>query len=420
MSVTLKAVLLDRGWKEDKTNFVRVRVTHKRKTRFIKTHISVHKEDLGRTGAIRTVAIEDEIRDLVKRMRAVTNAIDMYDLKIMSVDDVVEKINEGLKKEEKFRLDFVAFGHQVAAKKSAGTASSYIIALNALERFFGHKPDISEISVRNLRAFEEFIRNEKVIKVNRITGERKESKRVKKGRAASLYLSNVRHIYKCARIEFNDPDKGLFPIPVDPFEYFSVPKTPASRHRHIPVETIQLMIDTRKSLKGRQRMAVDAFLISFGLCGMNLVDMYTCGKPKKNGVLFYTRTKTANRRDDNAEMHVKIHPQIKKIMKDYLDSERCFNYYRTYSRRDSLTTAVNVELKRWADANKQDSFTFYAARHSWATIGRSKLCKIDSKVITAGLCHIDESARVDDIYVDFDWELLWEAQKTILDVFDWE
>jgi hypothetical protein len=33
---------------------------------------------------------------------------------------------------------------------------------------------------------------------------------------------------------------------------------------------------------------------------------------------------------------------------------------------------------------------------------------------------VDPGARVDDIYIKFDWELLWDAQKKILDVFNWE
>ena len=421
MSVTFKPVILDHLWKDDKTNFIRVRITHKRKTRYIKSNIIVSKDDLGRGGSIKSISVQNSVDDLMKKIRNVVNDMDMYEIESMDVDGVLEGINAALKQQEKFRLDFIEYGMKVAERKSKGNASTYYVALNALLRFFKERhPDISEITVRNLRGFEVFITNEKVVKVNRITGERKTLKKSKGGRAASLYLSNIRHIYKCARMEFNDPDLGLFPIPNDPFEYYSLPKPPASTHKNIPRETVQLMIDSRKSLKGRQRMAIDAYLMSFGLCGMNQADMYTCLKPRKGDILNYRRTKTTKRRDDKAEMFVKIHPVIKNILADYAGKERCFNYYETYSRRDTFSTALNVELRRWAENHKVDTFTFASARHTWGSIGRSKLCKIDGKVITAGLCHVDESSRVDDIYVNFDWELLWEAQKKILDVFDWE
>lgn len=420
MSVTINPVIREHLWKDDGTNFVRIRVTHKRKSRFIKSNIVVTKSDLTRAGDIKSLSVLNSVGDLMKKIRKVVNDIDTYDVDAMNVNEVVARIEAELKKPERFVLDFIDFGFKVASKKSTGTASTYHVALNALLRFFNNKhPDISEITVRSLRAFEEFIRNEKVVKVDWRKGTSKTIKKSKSsGRAASLYLACIRHIYKSARIEYNDPDLGLFPIPSDPFEYYSIPKAPTSKHRDIPIETIQMLIDTRKELTGRQRMSVDAFLISFGLCGMNAVDMYSCAKVKKNNILHYCRTKTKNRRDDDAEMWVKVHPCIKKIMDDYADDQLCFNFYRRYSRMDTFHTALNTELKRWANTYKQTPFTFYAARHSWATIGRSKRCNVDAKVITAGLCHVDST--VDDIYINFDWEQLWDAQKKILDVFRWE
>lgn len=420
MAVTTDVVLLSHQWKEDGTNLFRIRITKDRKMRYLKTSLICHKSDLDRKGNVSTQAIKDAVEDERRKIRAIINEADTHDLDAMDVDEAARFIEGKLRRPKRFTLDFVEYGYRVAEKKSPGNAQTYYVALNALVRYFeGRHPDIGEITVRNLRGFEEFIRAEKVVKVNRITGERKASKKTKeKGRAASLYLAGIRHIYKCARMEFNDPDLGLFPIPVDPFEYYSVPKAPAAKHRDIPVETIQLMIDTRKSLEGRQRMAIDAFLMSFGLCGMNAVDMYSCLKPKKNGVLHYKRTKTTNRRDDEAEMWVKVLPCIKEIMKDYAHNTHAFDYCERYSRTDSFTTALNVELKRWATKHKQATFTFYSARHSWATIARSKRCNVDAKVVTAGLCHVDSS--VDDIYVNFDWEQLWDAQKKILDVFKWK
>lgn len=165
-------------------------------------------------------------------------------------------------------------------------------------------------------------------------------------------------------------------------------------------------------------MAVDAFLISFGLCGINAADMFTCAKPKDD-ILYYRRQKTRNRRDDGAKMWVKIHPCIGAIMDEYRDSDRCFDYYKRYANKDVFITALNQGLRGWIKKYGQDDFTFYSARHSWGTIGRSKRCQIDAKVITAGMCHVSDGSRMDDIYVKFDWELLWDAQLQILDIFKW-
>jgi integrase len=119
-------------------------------------------------------------------------------------------------------------------------------------------------------------------------------------------------------------------------------------------------------------------------------------------------------------MWVKVYPCIRKIMNEYKDDERCFNFHRRYTTIGGFNRALSLAFKKYVENNKLEKFTFYSARHSWATIGRSKLCEIDKSVITAGLCHVDPGARVDDIYIKFDWELLWDAQKKILDVFNWE
>lgn len=420
MAITLKPVLLDHQWKDDGTNFYRIRVTHNRKSRYLKTNVVVYKTDLNKKGVVVTQSILDRVEDQMRKLRSVVNNIDDDELLGMQVDDVVKFIDRSLKKEEVFKLDFIEYGRKVAESKNPGGARcGYSVTMNALERYFKHHPDISEITVRNLRNFEQFLKTEKVVRMNWRKNEIRYTKKEKTPRAIYMYMSCIRHIYRTARREFNDPDLGFYPIPNDPFEYYSVPKAPAAKHRDVSVEFIQGLINKRKSMKGALRVAIDAFLISFGLCGMNAVDMFNCPRPKGD-ILHYCRQKTANRRDDGAHMWVKIDPRIKKIMNEYKDSERCFDYHRRYSDIRSFNQGLSLVLRKYVKDNKVDQFTFYSARHSWATIGRSKRCNIDKSIITAGLCHVDTSSRVDDIYIKFDWETLWDAQKKILDVFNWE
>lgn len=420
MSTTVKAVLLDHQKKGDGTNYFRIRVTHQRKSRYIKTNISVSPEDFTRSGNLKDGSKKDLAKNLEIRMRGVIDGMDMYELKAMTIDEVVEALEAKLEVPEEFRLDFVDYGMKLASRKSPGTAGVYHTALNALVRFFkGRHPDIGEITVRNLRAFEDFIRNEPVVKINWRTGESMTLKKKKGRRAPSQYLASLRHIYKSARIEFNEPDLGKFLLPVDPFEYYSVPKMPAPKHIDIPIEVIQLMIDTRHELKDRVRMAVDAYLISFGLQGINAADMYICSKAK-NGIVHYFRKKTEKRRDDRAEMFVRIESCIKLIMKDYKGDDKLFDYDKRYTTSGTFTTALNQGLKIWCRRYGQERFTFNSARHSWATIARGKNCNIDKAFVTAGLCHVEESRNTDDIYIRLDWEQVWDANAKVLSIFDWK
>ena len=119
-------------------------------------------------------------------------------------------------------------------------------------------------------------------------------------------------------------------------------------------------------------------------------------------------------------MRVKIYACIREIMDDYSDDKKCFNFSKRYTTKKIANRAVNSGLRQWQQANQEEDFTFYAARHSWATIARSKRCNIEAKVVTAGLCHVDSANRTDDVYINFDWEMLWYAQKKVLDVFKWK
>ena len=247
-----------------------------------------------------------------------------------------------------------------------------------------------------------------------------ESETKKKGdRAVYSYMSCMRAIYRAARLEFNEPDRGLFRIPVDVFEYYRVPKQPRNEHRDIPMEWVQMMIDQRQGLSGRMRLGVDVFLIMFGLMGMNLVDMYNLQEKPKKGVIHYYRTKTKDSKDDGAEMYVRMEPAIRKIIADYMGEDGLFRFRRMYSTNLNFIVAVNKGIRQWIEKNKLTDFTCYSARHTWATIAASKKAEIDSRLITEGLCHSDSGSKMDNVYIRKDWERVWDANAKVLALFRW-
>ena len=420
MGVIFQATILPHQRKVDGTNVVRIRVTHNGKSKWIKTNIVLAANEQTKAGKPKSRLVMKPADDLVEKMQGVVNNIDLFKLNSMDVDEVVRFINSQLEEKEGFKLDFYDYGVKLGAKKRKGGAPEFAVAMNALLRFFkGRHPDISEITVRNLRAFEEYINNEKKVNNDWRKGEKIQLKTPKGKRTTVLYLSIIKQVYRAARVEFNDPDLGLFPIPHNPFDYYTIPKPPAAKHRDLSPEIIQLMIDTRENYNGRIRLALDVFLISFGLCGINTADMYSCASPKKN-ILIYNRQKVTNRKDDKGEMHVKIEPCIKKIMKEYKDTSRCFKFHSMYVNKNNFCVAVNGGLRAWIAEHKLPDFTCYSARHSWATIGASKKCNIGKDIISMGLCHSNPGDKMDDIYIKKDWELLWDANKKILNLFEWK
>lgn len=418
MAVTFSYVILPHLRKDDGTNFIRIRVTHARKSKYIKTAISVEPADLTRSGKLKHQGKIDLALDEIKQMREITDKMPTYSLSVMDVGEVVEHIRVKLEEGKEFRLNFVQYGMSKADGMKAATGHNYRVALRCFVRFLGREPDISELSVKMLKDFEAYIRSEKRMVYDIGTGKLKASKTKKKGeRCVGMYLGNLRAVYRMARKEFNEPDRGLFRIPIDIFDYYDVPPPPVPQHRDIPAEWVQMMIDQRKGLTGRERLGVDVFLLSFGLMGANNVDLYTMKKPK-GGVLHYFRTKTTDSKADKAEMFARIEDCVRPLCEAYKGKELAFDFSARYCNHDNFTVAVNKGLRRWIARNGLDDFTFYSARHTWGTLASSKKVEIDSRVVTDAMTHSSKSA-MDDVYIRKDWERVWDANAKVLALFNW-
>lgn len=418
MSVTVDYVILPHLRKENGTNFIRLRITHARKSKYIKTNICVELEDLTRSGNLKHQGKKDLADAEVKKWRKVVDAMPTYAVKDMTVADVVRYLQARMAEQEEFRLNFIEYGRKLAEGKKDNTSGCYRVALSCLVRFFGYEPDISEITIRNIRDFEQFIKTEE-----RQMHNARKNVVVKKGghksdRTVAQYIGTIRTIYKSARREFNEPDLDIMRIPVDIFEYYQVPVVKRIDPRAIPIEWVQMMIDQRKGLKGRERLGVDVFLMSFGLMGINIVDMYHCEKAK-DGIVHYFRTKTKDAKEDHAEMFVRIEPCIGAIISEYKGKDRLFDLYMRYDRWNYVTAAVNEGLRKFIKRNKLEDFTFYSARHTWATLGASKAVGIDFALVTEGLSHSNQSRRMDMVYIRKDWERVWEANAKVLAQLKW-
>lgn len=65
-------------------------------------------------------------------------------------------------------------------------------------------------------------------------------------------------------------------------------------------------------------LAKDLFILSFAMMGMNSAGFYNA-HTAENEIITYQRTKTRTRREDKAEMKVRIEPEIKSLFEKYSD-----------------------------------------------------------------------------------------------------
>ena len=156
------------------------------------------------------------------------------------------------------------------------------------------------------------------------------------------------------------------------------------------------------------------FVLSFCLIGMNSVDIYNA-KEIVDGRIIYNRTKTTDRRIDEARMEVEVPQMVLPIIEKYRDKSgrRLFNFHRDYCDYKAFNKAINKGLKQIGAELGIDDLEFYAARHSWATLALNK-CKIDKYTVHAALNHVDNSMKVTDIYIERDFVNENEANKKVL------
>lgn len=406
--VTVSFVVRDSWWKRDGTCFGRLRITFKRQSKFLKTSILLHSGDVSvdKYGKykIKNSDIRYQSEELVRDTEKKISSIGTFALQNMNIDQVVSFLQKEMTEdEENFRLDFFAFADEVISAKTGQSKKTYTSALNAFKAFIG-KPamDISELTSSTMRGFEASL----------------QAKHGKNARCVSAYTACIAFIHGQARLKYNDEEVGRILVR-NPFQFYKPPRQKPSRHRDVDSSLIQKMLMMRKDLKGREKLGVDVFLISFALMGMNAPDLYTC-TPPHNGILHYFRTKTRERRDDNAEMFVKIDPLVKKLVEEYKSRDKihAFNFYSLYTSYSIFAANVNHGLDTFRKRiGYPEKVTLYWARHSWASLAYET--GIDKSLINDGLCHVDKDMKVTDIYINKDWSLLWEANSKVLAKFSW-
>ena len=414
MATTFKAVVYAHHKKEDGTYNVKIRVTHNRKRKHVATNIFVTKEDLTRGLKIKSQNVLDKLKTEIDGYMAIVSTIGAYQAKEMSVDDIMNYIATYEERNKHFELDFIDFSRKVIKETFEagrdGTALSYETAINSLVRFLGdeHLP-IAGVTVQLLEDYCTWLRKLPPRK-NREKGDR----------APSLYLGNIRILHNKAKDLYNDEDAGIIRIPLSPFKKFKVPKPPVTRKRSITIEKLQAIMSIGgKFPKGsRVELARDVFLLSFGLIGMNTVDLYNCNIISRDRIT-YDRTKTHTRRADNATISIKIENEVQALVKKYRDKtgKRVFNFYQRYADHNVFNANVNRGLKIIGKMGgiEIDDLEFYAARHTWATLARNK-AEIDKATIHEALNHVDEQMRITDIYIDKDYSRQDAANRKVLDL----
>ena len=414
--ITFKAIIIPGNRRKDGTYPVNIRVTFKGKTRRLPTTLVCSPADLTRTLKIKNATILNKSDALIARMRDAVKDLSPFDLEQQDVDWVVRHIKDSLTQED-FHLDFFEWSDRYILSKTETTRRAYSCALNTLERFLGKRSlDINDISRSLLLEFMEMVDKEPRMHYDAKTGEIVQSRANKIPRAASSrHLAKLEHLFNAAKEKYNDEDSGRILIPRSPFSKITKVYPVSNGQSNLGQELMQRIISSQVD-NDVMRTALDMFIVSFGLMGANMADLYYAKPVQEEWV--YNRQKTSSRRADRAEMRVAIPEQLNPFL-ERLKGKGGWWLNRLHefaSSKDFATARVNRCLKKWCEDNEVEVFTFYAARHTWASLARKE--GVDKSTIDDALGH-KGSFQVADIYAEKAWGLIREANRKVLELFTW-
>lgn len=418
-------IIIPSNKKSDGSYVVYIKVYFDKKNRRIPTTWTCHSSDLTRTkrGGLKIkkdAGVREKARELISRMRKITDKFTMIELEGKDIDWVVNKIKDGMK-DEKLCLDFFEWADKYILTKNISTRKAYERALNAFERFLGVRElDINEIGKMMLLDFMEFIDKEPKMHYYYKTKTSVPTKKTKVAKAASSqHLMKLQHIYNAAKDRYNDEDAGLIRIPRSPFDNIRKVFPSGGKGQHaLDRKVIQKMIVAQTN-DPSIRVALDAFIVSFAMMGANLADLYYA-TPFNGNEWRYNRLKVTERRDDKAEMRVMIPPQIEPFLKRLQEGGNgewwLPELHRIGEKKHTCNEKLNDYLRRWQKIAGVEDFTFNAARHSWGTITRS--LGVDLASVNDCMCHKDP-LEIGRIYAPLSWEQKNEINMKTIESFVW-
>ena len=284
-----------------------------------------------------------------------------------SADNIVEEYRALLS-----RLSFFDFMKEIIVRLEhdgrVRTSETYTSALNSFRRFRnGEDVMIDALGHELMESYEAYLHSNGL-----------------SPNSSSFYLRILRAVYNRAC------EQGLTAAAPDPFArvYTGVEKT---AKRAVDIKTIRRIKNLNLDKDKPADYARDIFMLSFYMRGMSFIDLaYLKKTDLSNGMVTYRRRKTGQK------LSIRWTRQMQEILDKYPGNETEYlfpiittlsaNHRCQYRNRHYM---VNRCLKTVArKVGLKIPLTTYVARHSWASIAKSK--GISVGIISEGLGHDSE------------------------------
>ena len=316
----------------------------------------------------------------IKRLQAIINLLESKKIKY-STDEIISTFQKQDNKQSLFNfMQGVITQLQQMGKQR--TSETYRATLRSFMSFREDRDILfDEIDSDTMLLYEAYLQNRGLSK-----------------NSTSFYMRILRAVYNRAVEKELTANRNPFK-----HVYTGIDKT---IKRAIPLKTIKLIKNLDLSLQPSLDFTRDMFMFSFYTRGMSFIDMaYLKKKDLSNGILSYRRRKTGQQ----------LFIRWEKCMQEIVDKHDA-DYYSPYllpilkypydrNQYKNVLYRTNKSLKEIANmVGLSIPLTLYVARHSWASIAKSK--NIPISVISEGMGHDSEMttqiylASLDNAVVD--------------------
>jgi integrase len=401
---TFKAVLLKgpNQVKADGSGNIKIRITHNRKSDYIPTDLYILIDQIDhKTGWAKSGVNKDFINF---RISSIINGYQEKDIMLgdrrnrMTVKEIKEHLLNG--KNCISEIDFFKFAENYIKKvRVKGTADQFVALINSLKIFNGERLPVSEINANFLLRYEYFLRSRNV------------------NNGIINYMRTLRALFNKCREHYNEEDEGKLLISHYPFKKYVFPKrTTDARDHALSIDEIKRLM-SYKPLNNGEAFARDMFFLMIYMIGIEAKDLFFLEKPKR-GRIIYSRFKTGRKHN------IKLEPEAIKIIERYKGEKLLLNISERFEHHKSFYRAVNNYLTGEKPHNIEGilpkigirkKVTTKWARHTWATIARNE-CRINKDDVALCLGHEDTDNRVTDMYIKYDYSIIDESNRKVIDM----
>lgn len=276
------------------------------------------------------------------------------------------------------------FHRYADSRRTENSRLACLYTLKTIEAFDKSDLSFESITVIWLKAFDAYLEKQG-ISIN----------------TRALHFRNLRAVFNSA---INEDLIGLEHYPFRKFKIASSRKDKES----LTEEQLQRLIAYETPYPFR-RTARDLFLLSFYMCGMNLVDLFHLDR-LRDGRAHFVRTKTSGKNIN--PVSILVQPEAAEIISRYAGTDHVLRFAEEPATYQTFNNRIQKAIRAIAHELNIEGLTFYWARYTWATLA-DKL-GISEKEISKGLGHVDTSIA-GKFYISYDWTKVDRANRTVLD-----